>query len=79
MKPSIIIDSSIAIYYHDIASEDGKVEKITPEEAKEKYESILESQDRDAFASEKNLAKRRVHRYWLCYFLFNWSYIFNVS
>ena len=63
MKPFIIIDSSIAIYYHDIASKDGKVEKITPEEAKEKYESILESQDRDAFAAEKNLAKRRVHHY----------------
>ena len=63
MKPSIIIDPSMTIYYHDIASKDGKVEIITPEEAKEKYESILESQDRDDFDSEKNLTRRRFPHY----------------
>lgn len=60
MKPSIIINPSMTIYYHDIASKDGEVEKITPEEAEKKYESILESQDRDDFDSEKNLTRRRL-------------------
>ena len=56
MKPNILIFPDRAIYYHDVASESGKIEEITPQEAKENYKFLLDC-DNKSISIVKGLIK----------------------